>query len=122
MWECIFVALGGALGSLARFGLVLLQQTMGIAHTTLLFNVVGCFFAGLLIAFATENGFFSLLWQRFLVIGFLGGFTSFSSFAIEWWALTDTLYAAWLYPCLVIIMTLLAFMAGVSLFKWAASI
>ena len=118
MWECLGVALGGALGSLARYGLVILQQSFGLMHTTLLVNVLGCFVAGMMVAFASQNGALALLWHRMLVIGFLGGFTSFSSFAIEWWVFSDTGAGVWLYPMMVMVATLAAFASGFYGFKW----
>lgn len=113
-WFC--VAAGGALGSLLRYALVLLQQSIGFMHTTWLVNVVGCFFAGVLLAFFSHHGATYVLWQRLLVVGFLGGFTSFSSFTVEWWALTDS--TLWIYPLAVLLSTLVSFASGVYLYRF----
>lgn len=86
MLEIILVAVGGAVGSAmryitsnwmaARFGT---EFPMG----TLLVNVAGCFLIGLFMALATERLSISPYWRLLLVVGFLGGLTTFSSFSYE---------------------------------------
>jgi|WetSurMetagenome_2_1015567.scaffolds.fasta_scaffold65305_1 fluoride exporter len=80
------VALGGAVGCVARY-----LTTLGAARLlgttfpfgTLLVNVIGCLLAGLVFGlFDNRAGLPSIV--RILVLtGFLGGFTTFSSFALE---------------------------------------
>lgn len=88
----LLVALGGALGSVARYlaGLWLLPATSGglagIPLATLLVNVAGSLLIGLLIGWfptgASPEG--SLPWLRLLLAtGFCGGFTTFSAFSAE---------------------------------------
>lgn len=77
-WPALFalVALGGALGSLARYGLAVAWPGL---TTTLAVNVVGSFGLGLLIGLRPEGK-----WSRpFLGAGVLGGFTTFSTFAAQ---------------------------------------
>ena len=81
------VAAGGALGSLGRYGIALLipHGASDLPVGTLLVNVVGCFLLGALVARWPEAP-----WLRpFLGTGVLGGFTTFSAFALE----TDRLLA-----------------------------
>lgn len=82
----LWVALGGALGSTARYlSMVLIGQTvgMGLPWGTLFVNIVGSAVMGLL----AELG--ALAWQPsqdlrvFLTVGVLGGFTTFSTFSLD---------------------------------------
>jgi CrcB protein len=70
------VSLGGVLGSLARYGLA--TAAPGLT-TTLAINVAGSFALGLLVARRPDGR-----WSRpFLGTGVLGGFTTFSTFAVQ---------------------------------------
>lgn len=84
MTIALAVALGGAFGSLARYGVQQLARAWvpGWPWGTLLVNVLGSFTIGLLFAwFATRP---VADWVRFgLITGVLGGFTTFSAFSIE---------------------------------------
>ncbi len=72
----VVVAVGGALGSLARYGLVLAAPHLA---TTLAINVVGSFLLAVLVAVGPKG-----YWSRpFLGSGVLGGFTTFSAFAVQ---------------------------------------
>ncbi len=74
------VAVGGALGSLGRYGLAtaLPHGRTGLPLATLLVNAVGCLLLGVLASRPTQH------WVRPLVgTGVLGGFTTFSAFALE---------------------------------------
>jgi CrcB protein len=85
------VALGGALGSVARFLLSSrLQGWVGAAFPwgTLAVNVVGCLLIGVLSGAADGRGAVSPNARAFLMVGVLGGFTTFSSFGYETLQLT----------------------------------
>ncbi len=72
----LVVAVGGALGSLARYGLVVALPDL---WTTLSINVMGAFLLGVLVARRPDG-----TWSRaFLGTGVLGGFTTFSAFAVQ---------------------------------------
>lgn len=88
MKEVILVAIGGSLGSVLRYltGLIM-QKTVGLVYIpigTLTVNVVGSFIIGLLLAphfiHPTDN---THDWRMFAIVGFLGGFTTFSAFSGE---------------------------------------
>lgn len=83
----LLVALGGALGSVARFklsGWVLHQApNWRFPAGTLLVNLVGCFIAGLLAGMAVKEDIFTPEARVFLFTGLLGGFTTFSAFGLE---------------------------------------
>ncbi|TDC59896.1 FluC/FEX family fluoride channel [Streptomyces hainanensis] len=82
------VAAGGALGTAARYGAGLLWPTPadGFPWTTLLVNVVGCALIGVLMVLITEAGPGRephRLVRPFLGTGVLGGFTTFSTYALD---------------------------------------
>ncbi len=81
----VLAALGGALGALARWGVAeaLPRTDGGWPWATLLVNLTGCLLMGLLLgALAARDP--EPAWARpFLAVGVLGGFTTFSAFAVE---------------------------------------
>jgi CrcB protein len=80
------IAIFGAVGTLARYGLQGLVQ-MRIASTfpygTLLINLTGCFFLGLIGQFTMNRLVISPDWRVAIAVGFFGGYTKFSSFGWE---------------------------------------
>ena len=82
----IAVALGGAVGSLARYGLDRLIERRSFAvfpWSTFTINVTGCLLIGAVIA-ALVDRHHTPAWLRLgLVMGVLGGYTTFSTFAQE---------------------------------------
>ncbi len=83
----LLVALGGALGSVARYKLsgYVLQHTMDwrFPAGTFAVNVLGCLVAGILAGFAEKQGMLSPDARLLLFTGILGGFTTFSAFGLE---------------------------------------
>ncbi len=79
------VAAGGALGALARWGLAELMPhgTGGFATSTLLVNLLGVFLLGILMVVVIEVMAPTRLVRPFLGTGVLGGFTTFSTFALD---------------------------------------
>ncbi|MEJ8650538.1 fluoride efflux transporter CrcB [Streptomyces sp. MS1.AVA.3] len=85
-WPVIgVVAVGGAIGALARYGAALLWPTGNAAFpwTTLTVNAVGCALMGLLMVVITEVRPAHRLVRPFLGTGILGGFTTFSTYAVD---------------------------------------
>lgn len=83
--QVIAVAVGGALGSVLRFGLSSwVQGTTGRAfpYGTLSVNVLGCFVMGVLYVALIERTGYSI-WSAGLLVGVLGGFTTFSAFSMD---------------------------------------
>src|SRR5688572_16595338 len=87
MKEMLVVALGGALGAVARWKLggVILHHTVDWRFPlgTFIVNVAGCAAAGLVAGFITKQDMFSPNMRLFLLTGLLGGFTTFSAFGVE---------------------------------------
>lgn len=86
-YSIIFVALGGALGSVFRFLLSTwtqaISKSIDFPYGTLTVNLIGCFIIGFLSQLAEERGAFTSESRTFVFIGILGGFTTFSSFGNE---------------------------------------
>lgn len=77
------MSLGGGLGGLARYGLALLVPG---AWGLFVINVLGSFLIGVLMGLVPRP-----LVRAFFGVGILGGFTTFSSYAVTWsWALVAT--------------------------------
>jgi fluoride exporter len=86
----LLAALGGALGSLARWALAYaLPSPGGWPWPTLLVNLTGCFLLGALVAVLAARTPEPPWMRPFLGVGLLGGYTTYSAFAVEVVGLVD---------------------------------
>ena len=86
------VAAGGALGALARFGVYnAVHGALGreFPYGTLAVNVAGSLAMGFLYVWLFDRLNVGEAWRAFLLVGCLGGFTTFSAFSIETWNLME---------------------------------
>lgn len=83
----LLVAIGGALGSIARYGLstLVIRQVnpVNFPWGTFSVNILGCLFAGIFLVLSEQFVTVGQDTRLFIVTGLLGGFTTFSAFGIE---------------------------------------
>lgn len=98
MWNPVLsISFGAALGALLRwqFGVRLNTTLTGLPPGTLLANIVGGYVIGLAIAYFAQNQTISPEWRLFVITGFCGGLTTFSTFSAEVVALLQEGRMAW---------------------------
>lgn len=122
MFEYFIVAMGGALGASARFliGSILpatILSSFPIRIITV--NIIGCFLMGFIIEILTAHYPTNINLKLFLTTGFLGGFTTFSSFALEFGTLTENnmVNIALAYAALSVFIGVIAFFIGAKIAK-----
>ena len=121
MKELMAVFIGGGFGSLARFGL---NKTMSglsavFPFSTFSANFLSCIMVGLTIAFIEEKILLSPIIKNFIIVGFCGGFSTFSTFIREIILLTEQNKAGPMivYALLSLILGLVGLISGIWLGK-----
>lgn len=123
MNSALAVAIGGGLGSLARYWTsVAVYQWLGkeFPYGTLAVNVAG----GLLMGFLTEllvaRYAVAVEWRLLVLVGFLGGFTTFSTFSIDTWLLLQEgeFAKAGLNALASVVLCVVAVWIGLHLARW----
>jgi fluoride exporter len=123
MAKWIGLAAGGILGTFARYILSgTVHRIFGVTFPwgTLVVNLVGCFAIGFLAVLAEEKFLLGPTARIFLMIGFCGAFTTFSSFILETSNLAkdgESLYA-FLNITLSVVLGFLVFRLGVMCARW----
>ena len=82
----LYIAIGGAVGSILRFLTTLLVYKYwsdNFPLATFIVNIIGCFCIGLFVGYLTKNQLEDSNLKWFLVTGVCGGFTTFSAFGME---------------------------------------
>ena len=86
------VAIGGAIGAIARFQLSqsFIKSFSGdFIYNILVANIVGCFLMGVCYEFMNLKMNVGVEWRAFFMVGVLGAFTTFSSFALDVFILVE---------------------------------
>lgn len=86
MTKYLLVAVGGALGSILRFWAgTYVSARMGtrFPYGTLVINITASFLLGVIMTVLAERGHWSANWRYLVPIGFIGGYSTFSSFEYE---------------------------------------
>ena len=85
MLNILYISLGGALGALARYSLSLglASKSMNFPTATLCTNIVGCFLMGMITEIFTLKANLPSELKLLIATGFLGAFTTFSTFGLE---------------------------------------
>jgi len=86
MQKVLLIGLAGLIGTVGRYALSgVIARRFGETFPagTLVVNIVGCFLAGLLFYLLQERNLVTPMTRTVVMIGFLGGFTTFSSFGLQ---------------------------------------
>jgi CrcB protein len=125
MWiSVIAISLGGALGAVLRWSLG--ARLNGLFHAippgTLLANLVGGYVVGLAIAFFATHAPLSPQWRLFVITGFCGGLTTFSTFSAEVVLLLQQGRSGWALAAVAahVAGSLLMTLAGMATVAWVA--
>ncbi|MEI4231730.1 fluoride efflux transporter CrcB [Roseovarius sp. D22-M7] len=122
MMTLLQVALGGAIGACLRFGVVVAMSRItgpGLPLGVLTVNVAGSFLMGVVMVLSMER---DIAWLGPLVmVGILGGFTTFSTFSLEAFALFERgqVLASGAYVGLNVVLSLAGLALGVALARGA---
>lgn len=120
MKELLLIGLGGFIGSIGRYWVSKLNLSwhlLEIPMGTLTVNIVGSFIIGFLVGISAKSDLISSDLRLFLMVGFCGGFTTFSSFTNESMMLIQNgqLLTVLLYTAASIFLGLIAVYLGYSL-------
>jgi CrcB protein len=88
----LLIALGGSLGALARYGASFWVQERvsgAFPYGTFIVNISGCLVMGLVMTRLNEGGEVSVNWRFLVPVGFIGAYTTFSSFEFEMFRLAE---------------------------------
>ena len=122
MMYSLAIALGGALGAVSRYWVV---SAVSAANShrfpwgTLTVNVLGSLAIGIMYVLITERMALSEQWRALLVVGFLGAFTTFSTFSLDALLLAQEGYVlqAAAYIGSSVVLCLLSAWAGIALMR-----
>ncbi|MEM6885163.1 MAG: fluoride efflux transporter CrcB [Verrucomicrobiota bacterium] len=121
----LLVGLGSALGGIGRFGVshwMATRQLDSFPYGTLSVNVLGSFLIGVLFYVTLPEGRWPLdqSWRELLLVGFCGGFTTFSTFSFQ--VLEQLREEQWLAAganvVLSVVLCVLAVAAGITAARW----
>jgi fluoride exporter len=117
------IAAGGVLGAEARAGMaaVLPTGTGGFPVSTLLINATGCLLIGVLMVLVAEARWGHPLTRPFLGVGVLGGYTTFSGYAVDAQRLLAGGHVATALAALAVtpVLALMAVTVAASVTRWA---
>jgi fluoride exporter len=114
----LFIAVGGALGSLARFWVgSMITNRLGsrFHYGTFVVNITACLIIGFSVAFLGKHAEINVAWRFLIPIGFIGAYSTFSTFEWETFSSLQTgaFFVAGLYVILSLFLGLVAVWFGV---------
>ena len=85
MKQLLFVFIGGGIGSVLRYliSFIFKNNSYNFPWSTFIVNMIGCFLIGLIFGYLNKNEYLKDSLTSILIVGFCGGFTTFSTFASE---------------------------------------
>ena len=114
MNQWLWIAVAGGIGSVCRWGLSMwigLRTGGSFPWGTFAVNALGCLLIGIVAAAIEKQALVSPVARVAIIVGFLGGFTTFSSFALEGFALASN--GKWLLAGSYVALTNIACFAAV---------
>lgn len=114
MQKYFFIAVGGALGSLARYLVgVAVTDRMGskFPYGTFVINITACLIIGFSLAFLGRRAELSAAWRFLIPVGFVGAYSTFSTF--EWETFSNLQTGAFLTASLYVVLSIVLGLAAV---------
>ncbi len=114
MQKYLLIALGGALGSLARYWMGSnINSRLGtkFPYGTFVINLTACIIIGFSLAFLERRSELNPAWRLLVPVGFVGGYSTFSTF--EWETFSTLQSGAFLIVALYVVLSVVLGLAGV---------
>lgn len=123
MMNWITIAIGGAIGAVSRYGIaqivILINGANAAPFATIMVNVIGLGLMGVIYGYLSTGGMLAETVRVFIMIGFLGALTTFSSFSMDIMAAIDrgqVVYAV-VYVAVSVAGSILAFILAVLMMR-----
>ena len=114
MQKYLFIAAGGALGSIARFWVgstVASRMGTKFPYGTFIINITACIIIGFSLAFLGRRTELNPAWRFLIPVGFVGAYSTFSTF--EWETFSNLQTGAFFIAALYVVLSLLLGLVGV---------
>ena len=123
MMNWITIAIGGAIGAVSRYGIaqivILINGANAAPFATIMVNVIGLGLMGVIYGYLSTGGMLAETVRVFIMIGFFGALTTFSSFSMDIRAAIDRgqVVYAMIYAAVSVVGSILAFILAVLMMR-----